>query len=104
MRLHARRYLYFAKVYLLEVIRALQRRSKRIWERALSRKSSGQQGDASRKTRFFSIVVEVENNPDLIEVMEVPPVLAATLELPDGCRLQTCFEIPPEYAKIVSEM
>jgi hypothetical protein len=103
MKLHLPRHLYIAKVYLLEIIRALKRRGNRILKRMFARKSSGQQGNAPA-TRFFSIIVEVENTPGLIEVLEAPPVLAATLELPDGCRLQTCFELPPEYAKIVSEM
>jgi hypothetical protein len=103
MKAHLPRHLFLAKVYLLEIIRALKRRSNRILKRMFARKSFGQQGNAPA-TRFFSIIVEVENNPDLIEVMEAPPILAATLELPDGCRLQTCFEIPPEYAKIVSDM
>jgi hypothetical protein len=54
--------------------------------------------------RFFFIVVEVDEDPALIRLMESPLRLGAMLQLPDGCRFKTCFEIGPDYANIIINM
>jgi hypothetical protein len=55
-------------------------------------------------SRYFCIVVEVDEDPALIQLMESPQRLAGTLDLPDGCRLKTCFEIGAEYARAIINM
>ena len=36
--------------------------------------------------------------------MQVNPSVQAAIQLPDGCRFRTCFEISAEYAKVVINM
>lgn len=55
-------------------------------------------------SRFFFIVVEVEEDPALIRLMESPLRLAGTLQLPDGCRFRTSFEIGADYANVIINM
>jgi hypothetical protein len=56
-------------------------------------------------SKFFSIVVEVpEGDKALIRLMQVNLSVEAVIQLPDGCRFRTCFEISAEYAKVVISM
>jgi hypothetical protein len=56
-------------------------------------------------SRFFFIVVEVqEENKELIRLMQVNPSVAAAVNLPEGCRFHTCYEIAAEYAKVIINM
>jgi hypothetical protein len=54
--------------------------------------------------RFFFIVVEVVDDPQVIRLMQSPLRLEGTLQLPDGCRFRTCFEIGPDYANVIINM
>jgi hypothetical protein len=55
-------------------------------------------------SKFFFVVVEVEEDPALLNLMESPPRVADTLQLPDGCSLKTCFEMNPDYARVIINM
>jgi hypothetical protein len=70
------------------------------------RSSAGPRSAAilAEMSRFFFIVVEIEEDPALIRLMESPLRLAATLQLPDGCRLRTSFEIGTDYANVIINM
>ena len=55
-------------------------------------------------SRFFFVVVEVEEDPVLLQLMESPGRVADTVHLPEGCRLKTCFEIGADYANAIINM
>jgi len=55
-------------------------------------------------SKFFFVVVEVDEDPALLHLMESPGRVADTVQLPDGCRLKTCFEINPDYAQAIINM
>jgi hypothetical protein len=62
-------------------------------------------GEAHAVSKFFFIVVEVpEEDKALVRLMQVNPSVQAAIQLPDGCRFRTCFEISAEYAKVVINM
>lgn len=54
--------------------------------------------------RFFFIVVEVVDDPAVIRLMESPVRLEAALQLPEGCRFRTSFEIGEDYANVIINM
>ena len=55
-------------------------------------------------SKFFCVVVEVEEDPALLYLMDSPGRVADKVQLPDGCRLKTCFEMNPEYAHVIINM
>lgn len=55
-------------------------------------------------SRFFFIVVEAVDDPAVISLMQSPPRLETVLQLPEGCRLRTSFEIGADYAKVIINM
>jgi hypothetical protein len=62
-------------------------------------------GEGIAVSKFFSIVVEVpEEDKALVRLMQVNLSIEAAIQLPDGCRFRTCFEISAEYAKVVISM
>jgi hypothetical protein len=62
-------------------------------------------GEGSAVSKFFSIVVEVpEEDKALVRLMQVNLSIEAAIQLPDGCRFRTCFEISAEYAKVLVNM
>jgi hypothetical protein len=38
---------------------------------------------------------------DLIQLMQVSPSVAAAIQLPEGCRFRSCFEVSVEHARVV---
>jgi hypothetical protein len=55
-------------------------------------------------TRFFFVVVEVDNEESNIKMMESVVRLAETLQLPDGCHIRASYEVSPEVARVVISM
>ncbi len=55
-------------------------------------------------SRFFFIVVEVEDDPAVVRLMQSPLSLKTVLELPEGCRFRTSFEIGADYANVIINM
>ena len=99
MKLHVRRYLYRAKLYLREAAKALME----LRDRPAGPLPAG--GEARAASRFFFIVVEVPlEDQALIRLMQVNPSVAAAIQLPEGCRFRTCFEISDEYANVIINM
>ena len=100
MTSHVRRYLYLARLFLKAVAKGLKLLCVRAPDKITS-VSPGPGGEA-RPERFFFIVVAVpEEDKALIRLMQVSPSVAAAIQLPDGCKFRTCFEISAEYAKVI---
>jgi hypothetical protein len=55
-------------------------------------------------TRFFFVVVEVDNEESNIKMMESVVRLAETLQLPDGCHIRASYEVSAEVAHVVISM
>jgi hypothetical protein len=104
MKLHVRRYLYRVKLYLRQAVKALSASNATTSDPPFS-VSPCLRGETHAASRFFFIVVEVrEEDQALIRLMQVNPSVAAAIQLPEGCRFRTCFEISAEYANVVINM
>ncbi len=104
MRLHVRRYLYRANLYLKLIIKELSASRVRASDPPFS-VSPCLRGGCGPASRFFFIVVEVpQEDKALIRLMQVNPSVAAAIQLPEGCQFRTCFEISAEYANVVIKM
>jgi hypothetical protein len=73
-----------------------------------SSQSSPTQGKDSvqttRKTRFFSIIVEAEDEESNIRLMESAIRLAEALQLPAGCQVRATYELSAEIAQVLINM
>jgi hypothetical protein len=82
----------------------------RIFQRTKqdSSQSSTTQGEdsaqAKRKTRFFSIIVEAEDEESNIRLMESAIRLAEALQLPAGCQVRATYELSAEIAHVLINM
>ena len=104
MKLHVRRYLYRARIYLREAVKVLSASRDRPSD-SPSSASPCLRGGCGPASRFFFIVVEVPlEDQALIRLMQVNPSVAAAIQLPEGCRFRTCFEISDEYANVIINM
>lgn len=104
MKLDLRRYLYRANLYLRQAAKAPSASRVRPLDSPFS-VSLCLRGGCGPASRFFFIVVEVpEEDQALIRLMQVNPSVAAAIQLPDGCRFRTCFEISAEYANVIINM
>lgn len=98
MRLHVRRYLYIANLYLKIAVKGL------MAYRPFSAPPP-LRDEPPAASRFFFIVVEVaQEDKALIRLMQVNPSVAAAIQLPEGCQFRTCFEISAEYANVIINM
>jgi hypothetical protein len=78
---------------------------KRLWQASRRATAQRPRAELPPASKFFFIVVEVpEKEKALIRLMQVNPSVEAAIQLPDGCRFRTCFEISAEYAKVVINM
>ncbi len=57
-----------------------------------------------RASRFFCIVVEVEDKEPNIRLMESATRLAETLQLPDGCQVRGSYEVSGDFAHVIINM
>ena len=104
MNLHVRRFLYLVRLYLKQAFKGSSASSVRTSDSPFS-VSPCRCGGCGPAGRFFSIVVEVpEENRELVRLMQVNLSVHGAIQLPDGCRFRTCFEISAEYAKVVINM
>jgi hypothetical protein len=88
-----------AGLYLREICKGV----KSVWaERAAPRGMLVSSDAEDAASRFFFIVVEVQAaDTELIRLMQVNPSVAAAIQLPDGCRFMSCFEVSAEHARVV---
>ena len=104
MKLHVCRFLYLVRLYLKQAVKELSESRIRTSDPPSS-VSPRLRGELPAGSRFFFIVVEVsEEDKALIRLMQVNPSVQAAIQLPDGCRFRTCFEISAEYAKVIINM
>ena len=104
MKLHVYRCLHLAKGFLKQAFSGSSASSIRTSDSPFS-VSPCLRGGCGPAGKFFSIVVEVsEEDKSLVRLMQVNPSVQAAIQLPDGCRFRTCFEISAEYAEIVIRM
>jgi hypothetical protein len=89
----------------LDVFRFLSS-AKRSLLRAFSASSASGNVPAvtENMTRFFFVVVEVDNEESNIRLMESTVRLAEMLQLPDGCQVRASFEISADIARVVISM
>jgi hypothetical protein len=103
MKLHVRRFLYRIRLYLKQAVKAAS--DARASDSPFSASPSLRGGCSPPGSKFFFIVVEVqEEDKALIRLMQVNPSVAAAIQLPDGCRFRTCFEISADYANVIINM
>ena len=55
-------------------------------------------------TRFFFVVVEVDNGEPNITLMESIARLTETLQLPDGYQIRASYEVSADVARVVISM
>jgi hypothetical protein len=92
------RRLRLAGLYLREICKGL----KSLWVKPAAQRGTPASGVEDSASRFFFIVVEVQAvDKDLIQLMQVSPSVAAAIQLPEGCRFSSCFEVSAEHARVV---
>jgi len=56
------------------------------------------------RTRFFFVVVEVDNEEPNITLIESVVRLTKTFQLPDGCQVRASYEVSADVARVVISM
>jgi hypothetical protein len=88
----------------LQVFRCLSSIKRNLLQAVSTPATPSQPPEAENISRFFFIVVEVDNEEPNIKLLESVVRLAATLQLPDGCQIRASYEVSADIARVVINM